>query len=220
MRKKKNLILKMEKIIFIQSAHDCQNEQKTFRNNTNNYESTVYTCSNETFHKMYISNRNERISIPKDLLLAHPKKPKVMMGQWSFKLERINEEGEDMIYKIGEKNPSLLPASLPPLTQMPNPWCASSGSLVIVIVLTVSSCKLRAWGTGGDCWAFASCWVEAFRTEAGLEAGVLLSFERLSIGPLPKSLQIKICFIFIKQRFDFLYWSNFSTFYMVSKSKI
>lgn len=107
---------------------------------------------------------------------------------------RFNQEKKNKIYSVRN-----LPASLPPLTQIPKPWWESGGSLVMVIVLTVNSWRLSGCGPG-DVWelvTFCCCCCAGFaldalkaETLAGLEAGVLLSFGLLlSLGaPFPKSL--------------------------------
>lgn len=100
----------------------------------------------------------------------------------------------------------ISPASLPPFTQIPKPWWESGGSLVMVIVLTVSSCKLNGWELGDvggfagfgcdccDCCDCCCCWdvddgvLRTAATLAGEDAGVLLSPCRRSDTPFPKSL--------------------------------
>lgn len=111
----------------------------------------------------------------------------------------------------------ISPASLPPFTQIPKPW-ESGGSLVMVIVLTVSSWRLRGWELGEvgglagfgcdccDCWDCCCCWdVEdgvllTAATLAGEEAGVLLSPCRRSETPFPKSLTKQKCHFFFLSR--------------------
>lgn len=110
----------------------------------------------------------------------------------------------------------ISPASLPPFTQMPKPWWESGGSLVMVIVLTVSSCRLSGCAMGDvggfpalvcccccccdccDCCDCCCCCCEppeiigvprAAVTLAGLDAGDLRSPWRRSETLLPNNLQ-------------------------------
>lgn len=109
----------------------------------------------------------------------------------------------------------ISPASLPPFTQMPKPWWESGGSLVMVIVLTVSSCRLSGCEIGDvggfpdccccccDCCDCCCCCCEeapeavgvlrTVVTLAGLDAGDLRSPWRRSEALLPwNSLERKI----------------------------
>lgn len=124
----------------------------------------------------------------------------------------------------------LLPASLPPLTHIPKPWCESGGSRVIVIVLTVNSCRLSGWGPIGDvCGCVWFCCVGVLRiaeTLAGLDAGVLLSGGFLSVDRFPNIVlqinKMSSCHIWEdlnKNAITFLWTQKYVTFYNVIISK-